>query len=129
MRSLSAWGRLKDDLARQYAFVDPFKTPVELEVWTRVKAKGPYPYKREPLLFDDYLNDIVDGLERCLSYRKEARDLEVAGVRAAVDYDHFIRSRPIEQALEEAALSIDVQLARDSAVAAAIGSIDPKASD
>lgn len=127
--SPTRWAEVKEDLAKRVAFVGGFVTPVEVEVWNRIQAMPPYPYVLEPRLFDVYIHDVVGSLDRCLSYRREARDLEIAGVKAALEYDHFTKSRPVEQDLEKLGLGINVQVTRSGAVKQALNNIDPKASD
>jgi len=127
--ALSRWETFKKYLATKVAFLDDFQAPVVVEVRNLVRAKGKYPYPIEPLLFDQYIIDVVDSLDRCLTYRREARDLEIAGVKAALEYVHFIESRPIEQELERQALGLEVQRIRSDAVAVALKTINPDASN
>ena len=56
------------------------------------KIVSPY----EPLLYDIWVDELATSLDRILSYRREARELEVAAVKTAADYELFCKQNPIE---------------------------------
>ena len=115
-----AWRTLKRSLVESSKFVEDIVEPIEAQVRSRLKEKGPYPNKLYADHWDYYLSDISSALDRCLSYRREARDLEIAAVKAAVDYSHFIASSAVSRSLEIAALGLPSATARLKQVIAAI---------
>lgn len=71
-------------------------------------AKSPY----EPLLYETWIEDLGASLDRILSYRREARDLEVLAVKAAADYLLFCEQSKIELEQQVLALREKVKLSQ-----------------
>src|SRR5690606_29893554 len=61
----------------------------------------------EPLLFEQHLDDVGKLLEQCLSYRREASELEILSVKAAMDYAHFKATSKLEEEQEQLRLRRD----------------------
>lgn len=71
------------------------------EVLKDLGGGASYRYKYEPLLLNILLPDLSSLVERCLAYRREARELEILAVRSAMDYEQFRATAPIDQQLDK----------------------------
>lgn len=79
-------------------FVEPFGSSVAKSLATITATR----YER--LLVEPMLRDISSGLDRCLAYRKEAHELDIAAVKSAVDYELFLNLTTLDIELEQNAL-------------------------
>ncbi|MGF6658203.1 hypothetical protein OKW34_008793 [Paraburkholderia youngii] len=104
MGAIDNWQRLKSKLAEDIDWLTFFVTPVEQRVAELVLSLPTQNFSYEPLLIEEWFEDLKAILDRCLAYRKEARDLEIAAVQAAVEYQQFCRLADDNQNLEIAAL-------------------------
>lgn len=99
---------LKGLLIQDFSWLAAFNKSIEEQVFElvadRVKGKGPY----DPRSFDVYLHDLAALADRCVQYRREAMELEVLAVRAAIDYKLFRLNTPLDRALEQNQLAQSV---------------------
>ncbi|WP_156444423.1 hypothetical protein [Burkholderia sp. MSMB1826] len=61
----------------------------------------------EPQLYDALLRSAGTLLDRCLAYRREMGEFEVAGVKAALDYLAFLKLSPITRNLDDLSIQDD----------------------
>jgi hypothetical protein len=67
--------------------------------------------KFEPLLLSRHIDRIGELVEKCLAIRREIRELEILAVKAAVDYDLFLKTVDIDQQAETLRLFIPAKTA------------------
>lgn len=95
------------------------------------KGEVKYPYAYEVLLFPTLLNEASILVDRVLAYRREARDLEILAVKAAMDYALFNKTAAIDIQLEKQRVQYDLKgiakITQDTA-AAAFGNESPESS-
>jgi hypothetical protein len=118
---------LKERLAAGSPWLAELAGEAEDEAKKRIEARGGGA-KHEPLLVEQLLSDISSSLDRCLEYRREAAELEIAATKAAADYDLFRSLVEIEADLELNALAIPtlkVQADGYAASSSAYGGEDP----
>jgi hypothetical protein len=108
----SAWSSFKSALAKRSDWLEDFsKSAVALAVGA-VKARERNRY--EPLLLETLLKEASQALDRCLAFRKEAYELEIAAVKAAADYQLFLDLAEKDEKLEINALGIPQTRVRES---------------
>src|SRR5262249_18806490 len=57
--------------------------------------------RHEPLLLDLHMDRLSELVDRCLSLRKDIRDLEILAVRSAAEYELFIETSKIDEESEK----------------------------
>jgi hypothetical protein len=101
MNDIGDWHALKRELASQLPDLGAFSQPVDDLIRKRIidgRASGELkPYQYDPLLFQRHGADVAQLLDRCLAYRKEARELEVSAVRNALDFALTINGLEAEE--------------------------------
>lgn len=55
----------------------------------------------EPLLITKHVDRLSDLIERCLSLRKDIRDLEILAVKSGAEYDLFVKTSVIDEQMEK----------------------------
>lgn len=88
-----------DEIAFDAVTSDELEPPIVIKAYT--KDNSP---EHQPLLLDLHLKDVSSLLDRIISYRREARELEILAVKAATDYLLFNAQSTIEAELEIARL-------------------------
>lgn len=68
----------------------------------RVGLTSPY----EPLLYETWLKQLAESLDRLLAFRREARELEIAAVKVGADYDLFCLQSLLDLDLEMSQLRL-----------------------
>ena len=105
MMQVDSWRDFKLQLVSQSPWLQSFIDTAEEQAIATLKTRiSSNPY--EPLLIEPLLEDISSALDRCLAYRREAYDLDIAAVKAATDYELFLANSKTEQELEINALGI-----------------------
>lgn len=60
------------------------------------------PDKRyEPLVISEHFARLADLIDRCLSIRKEIRDLEILAVKSSAEYEIFVKTSLIDEEMEK----------------------------
>ncbi|MBS0342178.1 MAG: hypothetical protein JSS56_16785 [Proteobacteria bacterium] len=72
------------------------------------------PESYEPLLISQNLRRLSELCDRCLSLRKEIRELEVLAVKAATDYELFLATSAIDENLEKLRLNQQAKIAAEA---------------
>ena len=94
-----AWTALKSRLIKNghldKFFVDPLGLGVK-SARRHVQRGATY----EPLLFETNLQQLAGHLDRALAYRREVQELEVQAVKAASEYELFIKQTPLNLELD-----------------------------
>lgn len=88
-----------DDLAHSAATTGALLRELDIPL-----ADDPPGLSYQPLLFDIYLQDVARLLDKVLTYRNEARELEVRAVKAAADYELFDKTSQLDFDLEKVRL-------------------------
>lgn len=74
-----------------------------------VSARNTGPGKHQPRLLDRHTQRLGEIIDRCLSIRKDVRDLEVLETKSAVDYQLFLRTSAIDEEIEIRKLQLDIK--------------------
>lgn len=101
------WTELKARLISNKSLDTFFATPVSAAVPTIAE-----PY--EPLLISQNLRRLSELCDRCLSLRKEIRELEVLAVKAATEYELFLVTSSVDERLERARLNQQAKSAAEA---------------
>lgn len=100
----TAWDEVKARLLPRYGFLLPFTTTIEKATIDRInellKSGKMDQFHYEPLLIESLFADCSTLLDRCLAYRREAREFEVEAVRFAMEYEKAIELLKIEEKLD-----------------------------
>jgi len=102
----SEWTRFKTSLAKQSPWIEAFVPDLNRRIQAAIVAEsssGSY----EPLMIETLMRDLASVLDRSLSLRREARDLEIQAVKAAADYQLFCETFPLDLELELNRLEIE----------------------
>jgi len=89
--------------AKAFPWLSPFTKSLDSRIRQNVRKREtnkPPPYN--PYAVEDQFRALTPLLDRCLQYRKEYEELEVLGIRHALDYTLFLRQIEQQRALEEA---------------------------
>jgi hypothetical protein len=108
------WHKVKQSLAEEIDWLAYFVTPFEQRCAEYLVEKPGKNFFYEPLLIEEWFSDLKLLLERCLAYRKEARELEISAVKAAGEYRQFILLCENNEELEIAALTQEVFAKQES---------------
>jgi len=95
------WTAVKERLSKNAAWLHAFAEPIDIAALPRIQSRlqnSPFAY--DCLLLEQLLTDVSALVERCLSYRREARDLEIASVRTCLDYEEFTERSKLDEELE-----------------------------
>ena len=100
------WQDAKLTLAQDFPFLLPFLVPtVEHATIKQIEdglASGSIiKYEYEQLLFESHLSDVSALLDRCLAYRRDAREMEIEAVRFAIEYSKTAALLKIEDDLDK----------------------------
>jgi hypothetical protein len=101
----TAWLETKKKLFSKYRFLEPFIPTVEAatieQIETLLDSCELRTYRYEPLLVENHLSDCSLLLDRCLAYRREARDFEIEAVSFALEYEKSNEVLDVEELLEQ----------------------------
>ena len=97
------WSEFKKNLQTASNWLDAFVRPAITQAIKIIKKNPVNNY--EPLLLEIHLQDASKALDRCLSLRREAYELEIAAVAAAADYKLFLDLEKFDKELEINALN------------------------
>jgi len=111
MEEVQDWLALKSFLIQEGSLDNVFRKSIDESVRERLANSGSpgrdatvseslQQLGHDPLLVDVLLNKISELVDRILAYRREARELEVAAVKAGADYQLFLAQSKAELALE-----------------------------
>ena len=92
----------KKQLAEENDWLGVFRKSAVVQAISLFKPVPRY----EPLLLDTLLQEASAALDRCLAFRREAYELEIAAVKAAADYALFKELSTIDEKSEILALAI-----------------------
>lgn len=77
-----------------------FARPLD-ELISEAVSRGPLPeITLDPLHYESHIASAVHLMERCLAYRREAREVDIAALKAADDYARFLRTAALDQELQ-----------------------------
>lgn len=94
------WNETKERLSISYPWLAAFAQPIEFAALAKVHDVRKNNLRYEHLLVEPLLRDISALIERCLAYRREARDLEIAAVRTCLEYEEFLERSKLDEELE-----------------------------
>lgn len=107
IESASAWGKFKQRLAAKVPWLGPIVPDFYGLVLKSIKDHPIDAIDYDPLLVEPLAKDIVAILDRCLTYRRDAQELEILAVKAAVDYAKFSELSTVQLEYEIAALGLE----------------------
>ncbi len=99
-----AWSHFKKKLQKRSPWLGQFDKSAVAQAVERIQHTPRNYY--EPLLLDIVLKEASEALDRCLAFRREAYDLEIAAVKAVADYELFKKLADIEEKLDLNALAL-----------------------
>ena len=99
-----AWLNFKSSLKENSEWLAAFDESAVAQAIKIIKSKPRNYY--EPLLLESMLKEASAALDRCLAFRRDAYDLEIAAVKAAAEYQLFLNLSEKEYLLDLNALSV-----------------------
>lgn len=101
----ATWEEIKSALLPNYGFLSPFVPTVDKATIDRINEllnSGKLEqFRYEPLLVESLLADCSTLLDRCLAYRREAREFEAEAVRFAIEYEKTNELLDLEERLDK----------------------------
>ncbi|WP_152544809.1 hypothetical protein [Deinococcus phoenicis] len=97
---MSSYSVLKQELVERGRLSGVFLEAVDGLACQKLWQAPPSLPNYEPLLIEANLESLWHLLERCLAYRKEARELEILAVKAAADYDLYLKLSELDRQQE-----------------------------
>jgi hypothetical protein len=92
--------QLKESSGWLSEVTDPPIAVVIEQVIDALRNKQP---EYEPMMFDTYINEVSNAIDRCLSLRREIQDIEASSIAYARQYLRFEKTSPLNKELDSSA--------------------------
>lgn len=97
----TTWLELRQSLVERGQLHEVFASLPDV-VWTRNGG-----LHHEPLLIAQHVDKLSDLVDRCLSLRKDIRDLEILAVKSGAEYELFAKTSILDEKMEKLRLLVN----------------------